>query len=285
MEKRAYGSTGHELSVLGFGGIVVRDVTAAQADEYVGEAIDRGVNYFDVAPSYGNAQEMLGPALKPYRDHVFLACKTGRRDAASAQLELEESLRLLQTDHVDLYQMHGLPSVEEVEKAFAPGGVMELFVKARQAGKARYLGFSAHNVDAALLALSKFPFDSILFPLNYVTYEIADFGPQVMRAAIEKGVARLALKAMARGPWKEGDPNKSEYPKCWYEPHADRSEAARALRYTLSLPITAAIPPGDIRLFRMAMDIADSFEPLSDTEVAQVHAAAERERPIFSHVA
>lgn len=122
MEKRPYGQTGRNLSILGFGGIIVMDVSPAEADHYVGEAIDRGINYFDVAPSYGNAEERLGPALKPYRNDVFLACKTGCRDAAGAQKELDNSLRLLQTDHVDLYQLHAITSDEDVKQAFGPGG-------------------------------------------------------------------------------------------------------------------------------------------------------------------
>ena len=281
MQNRDYGSTGRKLSILGFGGIIVTNVTESEAAEYVGEAVDRGVNYFDVAPSYGNAQERLGPALQPYRNDVFLACKTGKRDAAGARQELEESLRLLKTDHVDLYQLHGLTSKEDVAQVFGPGGAMELFVEARKAGKVRHLGFSAHSVDAALSALAQFQFDSILFPLNYVTYEIADFGHQVLQEAVKRGTARLALKAMARRPWNDGDPAHNEYPKCWYEPHADRTEAALALQYTLSLPITAAIPPGDIRLFRMAMDIAESYAPLSEEETAHLLTLARQEKPIF----
>ncbi len=281
MENRPYGTTGRNLSVLGFGGIIVMDVSPEEADRYVGEAIDRGVNYFDVAPSYGNAEQMLGPALKPYRDDVFLACKTAKRDAAGAQEELENSLRLLQTDHFDLYQLHAITSDEDVQKAFGPGGVMETFVKARAEGKVKHLGFSAHSVHAALAAMSQFEFDSLLFPFNYVTYEQAGFGPQVMEAAQAKGVARLALKGMARGPWRDGDPLRSEYPKAWYEPLADRTEAAMALRYTLSLPVTAAIPPGDIRLFRMALEIAEGFTPLSIAEQEAMRAQAATDRPLF----
>lgn len=282
MQKRPYGNTGEELSVISFGAIVVMNVTPKEADEYVGEAYDHGINYFDVAPSYGNAEERLGPALAPYRKDVFLACKTTRRDAAGAKEELERSLSLLQTDHFDLYQLHAITTDEDIEKAFGPGGAMETFVKAREEGKVRYLGFSAHSVNAALAAMDRFDFNSLLFPLNYVTYEVAGFGPQVMEAAQKKGVARLALKAMARGPWKEGDPNKSEYPKAWYEPLADRAEARMALRYTLSLPVTAAVPPGDIRLFRMAMEIAQDFTPLTALELEAIRARAATETPLFS---
>ena len=281
MEKRAYGNTGWRLSVLGFGGIVVMDVTPAEADRYVGEAIDRGINYFDVAPSYGNAEERLGPALQPYRENVFLACKTGRRDAAGAREEMEQSLRHMQTDHFDLYQLHAITSDQDVEQAFGPSGAMETFVKARAEGQIKHLGFSAHSVEAALAAMKQYPFDSLLFPFNYVTYEQAKFGPQVMEAAQAQGVARLALKGMVRGPWQEGDARRSEYPKAWYEPLADRAEATQALRYTLSLPITSALPPGDIRLFRMAMDIADSFTPLSEPEREAVRTQAQLEKPLF----
>ena len=281
MEKRAYGETGWDLSVVGFGGIIVMDVTPGEAEGYVGEAVGRGVNYFDVAPSYGNAEERLGPALKPYRDSVFLACKTGRRDAVGAQEELDRSLSLMQTDHFDLYQLHAITSDEDVQQAFGPGGAMETFLKARDQGKVKYLGFSAHSVHAALAALAQFPFDSVLFPFNFVTFDQAGFGPQVLEAAQQKGAARLALKGMARCPWRDGDPNKSEYPKAWYEPLADRAEATMALRYTLSLPITAALPPGDIRLFRLACDIADDFTPLTALELEAVKAKAAAERPLF----
>ena len=285
MERRSFGQTGWELSILGFGAIIVTDVTTSEAAAYVGEAIDRGVNYFDVAPSYGNAETMLGPALAPYRDDVFLACKTGKRDAAGAREELENSLRELQTDHFDLYQLHAITSAEDVTQAFGPGGAMETFVKARAEGKVRHLGFSAHSVEAALAAMRQFDFDSILFPFNFVTYEQAGFGPQVLEEAERRGVARLALKGMARGPWRDGDPNRSEYPKPWYEPLADRTEATLALRYCLSLPITAAIPPGDIRLFRMALDIADAFTPLTDEERNEVKQKAQVETPLFTMAA
>ena len=283
MQRRPFGSTGTDLSLIGFGGIIVMDVSTDEASAYVGEAIDRGINYFDVAPSYGNAEEMLGPALAPYREDIFLACKTGKRDASGAAEELDNSLRKMRTDHFDLYQLHAITSDDDVAQAFGPGGAMETFVKARDAGKVKYLGFSAHSVTAALAAMERFDFDSILFPFNYITYQKADFGPQVMKAAQAEGVARLALKGMARGPWRDNDPLRSEYPKAWYEPLADRSEAELALRYTLSLPITAAIPPGDIRLFRMAADIAESFTPLNAAEQEAIRLQAQADQPLFSH--
>ena len=145
LPKQQYGRTKEKLSIIGFGGMVVKDVTPKEAANFVAEAVDRGVNYFDVAPFYGNAQRRLGPALKPYRPNCFLACKTLERDAAGAARELKESLKLLKTDHFDLYQLHALYDVEEVEQAFGPGGAMETILKAKEDGKIRYIGFSAHS--------------------------------------------------------------------------------------------------------------------------------------------
>src|SRR5213593_2445021 len=124
MERRPLGETGEELSIIGFGGIVVMNVEPGEASRLVAEAVDRGVNYFDVAPSYGNAEERLVPALAPHRDRVFLACKTGKRDKAEAAHELRESLRRMQTDPFDLYQLHALTTMEEMEQALGPGGAM-----------------------------------------------------------------------------------------------------------------------------------------------------------------
>jgi aryl-alcohol dehydrogenase-like predicted oxidoreductase len=280
--KRKLGKTGVELSVIALGGMVVADTEQSFANHIVAEAFDRGINYFDVAPSYGNAQERLGPALEPYRPRVFLACKTLKRDKAGAAAELDESLKLLRTDHLDLYQFHALTKKQELEQVFGPNGAMETFQAARQAGKLRFIGFSAHSVETALAALERFDFDTILFPINFVLFSQANFGPQVLARAREKGMGILALKAMAKTPWpkstKESDrPN----PKCWYQPATLPEEASLALRWTLSRPVTAAVPPGDEKYLRLAMDVAQRFEPLKTEEEQMLLARAAGAEPIF----
>ena len=277
--KRAYGKTGIELSIVGFGGVVVMGMEQPEADRIVREAYDRGVNYYDVAPSYGDAEERLGPALNGIRDQIFLACKTTKRTKHEAAEELQQSLRRLRTDHFDLYQLHALSSVDEVETCFGPGGAMETFMEARKSGLVRYLGFSAHSAEAAIGALELFPFDSVLFPFNYTTYHQAGFGPQVLEAAILRGAARLALKAMARRPWPDG--SDKTHKNCWYEPHTDPTDAELALRWTLSLPITAAIPPGDPGIYRQALDFAERFTPLTESELAAVESKAAESAPLF----
>ena len=243
--KRKLGKTGEELSIIGFAGIVVMENSPSFASNIVAEAVDRGINYFDVAPTYGNAQERLGPALEPYRKKVFLACKQEDWTKDGSAKLLDESLRLLRTDHVDLYQFHALSKMSDLEQIFGPHGAMETYEAAKKAGKLRFLGFSAHSVEVALSAMDRYPFDTILFPLNFVLYSQANFGPQVLRKARQKEMGILALKGMAKTTWPASEKSGHPHPKCWYEPAAFPEEAALGLRWTLSQPVTAAIPPGD----------------------------------------
>ncbi len=272
------------LSIVGFGAIVLMGQSQEAANAEVTRAVGRGINYFDVAPSYGKgeAERKLGPALKPWRNQVFLACKTGRRDAVGAREELEHSLKTLQTDHFDLYQLHNMHKPDDIEQAFVPGGVMELLVEARKEGKIRYLGFSAHDEDVALGLLDRFEWDSVLFPVNYVCFAKSGFGPRLLAKAKKKNVARLALKALAHTPWDSPEQKKeSGHVKCWYRPIDDLELVRAALYFTLSEDITSAIPPGDEQVYRMAEHLAADFRPMSGEERISLLASAARLVPLF----
>jgi len=279
--RRVLGNTGDKLSVIGFGGIMLNDNPQDFANELVAKAYELGVNYYDVAPTYGNAEERLGPALKPYRENSFLACKTNRRDQEGAQQDLENSLRNLQTDRFDLYQLHALSSVEDVEKVFAPGGAMEVFEKAKRDGKVRHVGFSAHSVDAALLAMERYDFDSILFPINFACWNAGNFGPQVYAEAEKRGMGVLALKAMALTRLDEGE--KKIYKNVWYRPILDEEIMKMALKYTLSKNITAAIPPGKNTLFLKALEFMNDFGEITTRETARLQELSNVTKPIFMH--
>ena len=270
-----------KLSLIALGGIVVVGMEQAEANRTVAEAFDRGVNYFDVAPSYfdGEAERKLGPALQPYRNRSFLACKTMARDAAGARKELEQSLDRLKTDHFDLYQFHAVSKTEDVDEILAPGGAAETFVKARQEGKVRFLGASVHDVKAAIALMDRFTLDSVMFPLNFVLVEEGNFGPQILEKAKAKGVTRIALKALAYTSW----PNKQhdKWQKCWYQPIENPELAEKAFRFTLSEDVTAAIPPGEEVLFKMAMGFASRFRPLDSKERQALLAQARGVQPIF----
>jgi aryl-alcohol dehydrogenase-like predicted oxidoreductase len=270
-----------DLSIIGLGGMLLVGMEQASADRIVAESLERGVNYFDVAPFYGNgeAEQRMGNALGSRRRGIFLACKTLDRSRAGAKAELEQSLRNLHTDHFDLYQFHAVSDMEEVEEIFAPDGAAETFLLAKKQGKIKYIGFSAHSAEAALAMLDRFQFDSILFPVNFICCEKGGFGPQVIERAKGLDVALLAIKAMAHGPWRKTD--KRKYPNCWYRPIENKELARQALRFAFSEGATAAIPPGDEGLFRMALELARDLPPLGADERQQLLTSTRRLRPLF----
>lgn len=281
------GKTGYSVGIITFGGIVVRDMEAAEAAGVVAEAVGRGVNYFDVAPSYGNAQYVLGPALEPHRRSVYLACKTGKRNAKEAKEQLLESLKALKTDYFDNYQLHGLDKPEEIEEVFAPGGAMEVLRWAKEQGIARHIGFTCHHDASALSILSHAPgeFSTMLFPVNYAYREQKSGSVDAVKKARENGLGVIAIKALARRKWLEDE--ERTYPKCWYRPiDDDRAFARLALNYTLTRDIDTAVPPGDPRMLRLALDIIEaqngSAVTLTEQELGAVRKAAmENDKVIF----
>jgi predicted aldo/keto reductase-like oxidoreductase len=279
--RRSLGKTGERLSMFGFGGTAVMSIEQSEANSLVAEAFDRGVNYYDVSPTYGNAEERMGPALEPYRKRCFLASKTDFRDKAGAEADLNKSLKTLRTDHFDLYQHHAVDKVGDLERIFGPNGAMEAFVAAKKAGKVRFLGICTHSVEVALAAMEHGGLDTMMFPINYVLVAKSNFGPQVLERARNKGMGFFAIKAMARGKYVANLPEGKRTPKCWYEPCTLPEEAALAYRWTLSKPVTAAIPPGNPDWFRVAMKVAQSFKPITEQETKELLSYVQAADPLF----
>ncbi len=259
MERRVLGRTGLEVAVVGFGGLLVRDETASETDRLVRVAVDRGVNFFDVAPTYGNAEERLGPALEPMRAQVVLSCKTTQRTAAEAERELAASLRKLRTDWFDLYQIHGVSSLAEAERVLGPGGALEAFVRARERGMIRFIGFSAHSEAAALRLLECYPFESVMFPIHAVGWENAQFGRRIAERAVALGAGLVALKSLARRPLRKRET--ARWRKCWYEPFDTPETVTHAVAFTLSVPgVATLLTPGHEKLWEMACMAASQRE-------------------------
>ena len=279
MIKRKLGRTGEELSIIGFGGVLVMDETPEESERLVRKAIESGINYFDVAPQYGNAQERMGPALEPYRKDVFLACKTQRRDYDNAMIEFEESTRLLKTDHFNLYQLHAVTTDEDVDMILSDRGALNAFIELKKYGNIDYIGFSAHTEEAALRLLDNFDFDTTLFPFNWVTWNKNNFGKILMERAIENNMGILALKGLAKRALAKGE--KRAYPKSWYFPVETFDEAQKALRFTLSLPVTAAVSPGHEIFLDWAIKIANEYTPLEGKEFEELKEKAQQYKPIF----
>lgn len=267
------------VSQVAFGGVVVMNESQEDANAYVKEAYEAGITYFDVAPSYGNAEVRLGPALKPYRKDVFLACKTMERSAAGAEKELKQSLKNLETDYFDLYQLHAVFDLEDVEKIFAEDGAMSYYLKAKEEGLIKHIGFSAHSTEAALALMDRYDFDSILFPFNFVSLMKNGYGDYVLKKAKEKNMAVLGIKSMALTEKQEGDD--IHHPKAWYHPIEDKDLALQAVKYTLSRGVNVIVPPGDIDHLRWAIDFMKEDLTLQDEDLSLLKEQAERHVPLF----
>lgn len=269
------GKTGISASAVVFGGIINMNETQADADRYVAQAIDAGVNYFDVAPTYGDAEDRLGPALAPYRRDVSLACKTEDRTKEGAKKLMEQSLRKLRTDHFDVYQLHALTTDEDLDRAFGPNGVMETVLKAKRDGIIRNIGFSAHNEDVALRALSMFDFDTVLFPLNWALGIVRGWGDRISAAVEEKGIGLLGMKSLVRRQWREGE--ERPYPKSWCQPvWGDEALSVAAMKYAVLKGADTLVPPGNYEHFQFMLAHADeSFQkPMTDEEWAMLRREA-----------
>lgn len=282
LPRRPLGRTGVSISTVGFPGLALIHYDQKECNAGIHKAFDEGVNYFDVAPAYGNGQceTKMGIGLTGLdRSRYFLACKTKKRDRDESRKELEQSLRLLKTDYFDLYQMHHLVRPEEVKQALGPGGAIETFLKAKEQGKVRYLGFSAHTTKAALEALRGFAFDTVMFPINFVEYYLRDFGKEVLALAAERGAAVLAIKPMSRGAWPEGAPRTRKW---WYRSVEEPREVSLAMRFTLSLPgVVSGIPPSFLDLLDKAIAAARSYQPPSEAELDELKRIAKDCTSIF----
>jgi aryl-alcohol dehydrogenase-like predicted oxidoreductase len=280
MPRRILGKTGLSISRIAFGGIVVMNMAQADADIVVAEAVERGINYFDVAPSYGDAINRLGPALKPHRDKCFLACKSVHRDRAGVQEELNNSLKILQTKYFDVYQLHAIADVEkDVHAAFGKGGAMEAILEAKRNGLIRHIGFTAHTPEAALAAMREFDFDTIMCPVNFGSHFKSDFESTMLAQANKRNMGVIAIKSMMKGAWPEGVEKK--YPKCWYEPHDDPEIVRMALSWTLSQDVATALPPGDARLLRLALSVSNEIRTVSEDEINKLKTIAGGLDPVF----
>ncbi len=253
MQTRPFGRDPHQVSLLGFGAqriVDEHDCTEEQAIAIIRRAVERGVNYFDTAPSYsdGQSETRVGLGLEGLRDKVWIATKTGGRTRDLAWRDLEGSLKRLRTDYVDEWRVHNVMQPHDLESIFAKGGALEALIEAREQGLVRKLSISGHT-DPRLLAeaIRRFPFDSALVALSALDHFIYSFAHEFVPLAVEKGVAVIGMKVMALGKLAP-----------WYK---------EALRYTWSLPVATAIL-GVSKMSELEADLeaAETFEPMTDIE-------------------
>lgn len=282
LPRRNLGRTGEKLSVVGFPGLALVHYPQEKCTAAVHDAFERGVNYYDVAPAYGNGEceTRLGVALQGLpRDKYFLACKTKRRDKAGAKEELEKSLKLLKTDHFDLYQLHHLVRPSEVNQALGQNGALEAILEAKKEGKLRYVGFSAHTTKAALEAMKQFRFDTVMFPINFVEYYTRGYGKEVLDLAAKQEAGVLAIKPLSWGTWPKDTKKTREW---WYRSVEDVADIQLAMRFSLSQPqVTAGIPPSFLDLVDRTIKACQKIETLDDAGAKKLKQMAENRESIF----
>ncbi|MCL5105248.1 MAG: aldo/keto reductase, partial [Armatimonadetes bacterium] len=166
--------------------------------------------------------------------------------------------------------------------ALGPGGAIEAFLEAREKGLVRFLGITVHSQEVALDAISRFDFDTILFPINFSYWHNCDAGPRILEEAAKKGMGRVAMKSMALRPWCDDQEHQAgKWKKTWYRPIDDPALVELAVRFTLSQDINVMLPPGHLELFEMAMKVAESFRPIEPSEVERLREVAAGLTPIF----
>ncbi len=279
--RRVLGKTGEMLSIVGFGGVALKNNGQEFADKLIPAAFNSGINYFDVSPRYGDAQERMGPPLRTFRNDVFLACKTKFRDAEGAEGDLHNSLKLLKTDRFDLYQFHMVSTLDEVDEIFAPKGAMEAVLKAKQEGKIRHIGFSAHDEETALKMMELFEFESVLYPINCACWINGNFGPRVYETAKKQGMGVLAIKAVARSRAPKAE---RKYPNMFYNPFSTDEEIDNALRYTLSKDITATVHAGDSVFMKKTLDFVRRHKTIEAPDEMAINKMVEGVVPVFPKV-
>jgi aryl-alcohol dehydrogenase-like predicted oxidoreductase len=267
-----------------FGAAAFGKISQADADKVMEQVIEAGINHIDVAPSYGQAEERIGPWMPRERSRFFLGCKTMERTKAGAWNEMQRSLKRLQTESFDLYQCHAITTMEELDSVTMKGGALEAFEQARREGLTKYIGITGHGVDAPkiyLEALRRFDLDSILFPLNFVQMAIPEYRKnteELIATCKTKDVGTMTIKTITKAPWGE----RPHTATTWYEPLDQQDEIQKAVNFGLSYDVTGLCTVGDTRILPIVLRACENFMRLQDSELEEMIESAHQYEPLFS---
>ncbi len=284
MEKRKLGRTGHLSTLAVFGAAAFWEVTQEQAESTMEAVINAGINHIDVAPSYGQAEIRLGPILKTERKRFFLGCKTFERESESAWRELNQSLTNLHTDKFDLYQMHAVATMQDLDDVTRQNGALAAAVRARQEGLTKYIGITSHGLQAPnvlLAALDKFDFDTVLFPVNFILFSNQAYRErtlELLSVCRQKDIGLMAIKSIAKAPWEDRQKSFTT----WYEPFSTESDIQEAINFTLSQDITAICTAGDINVLPMVISACEEFSRLTEADQEKLITSGGTYKQIFT---
>jgi aryl-alcohol dehydrogenase-like predicted oxidoreductase len=258
-----FGRTGHASTRIIFGAAAFSKVTQAEADSTMELILQHGINHIDTAASYGESELRIGPWMKEHRGTFFLATKTGDRTYQDAYDSIRRSLERLQTDQVDLIQLHNLVEPEEWNVAMGPGGALEAAIQARDEGLVRFIGVTGHGTTIPVMhkrSLERFDFDSVLLPYNYPMMQNSQYAADFETLAAmceERNVAVQTIKAITKAPWGE---DAERTAATWYEPLRDQDAIDTTAHWVLGRPGVFLNTVGDIHILPMVLDAAERFE-------------------------
>jgi aryl-alcohol dehydrogenase-like predicted oxidoreductase len=287
MEKRRLGRTGHMSTVVIVGTAAFWAIDQDGANQALDLTLEHGINHIDVAPQYGNAQQVVGPWLETRRDRFFLGCKTLERTQDAAWADLQNSLKMLHTDHIDLYQFHAVCTMEELDQISAADGAIHAFTRARDEGIVRYLGITGHGMLAprvAQTAVERFDLDTVMFPLYPRLYADPDYrrdAERLLKLCRQRDVGVQIIKSVAKQPWH----GEKKYGP-WYEPYDTYAQIAAGVHFALSQPgVSVLASTADVTLLPIFIEAAEKYAPLSGSEQAALIAQHAQDEPIFTGAA
>jgi predicted aldo/keto reductase-like oxidoreductase len=284
MEKRRFGRTEHQSTVAIFGTAAFYEISQSRVDEVMEYVLSTEINHIDVAPGYGQAEERLGPCLAKERDRFFIGCKTQERIKNMAAKELRQSLETLQVERFDLFQLHAVTSMDDLDQVTAKGGALEAILEAKEEGLVQYIGITGHGLDVPkvfLEALNRFDFDTVLFPINFILYADQDYRESanaLLAECANRDVGTMIIKSIARGPW--GERNKTH--TTWYRPFSDAEWIQKSINFALSQPITGICTAADVTLLPLVIDACEKYSPLNANGQEELIARADEFEQLFT---
>lgn len=268
MKKRRFGRTNHMSTLAIFGAVALGKIDQPLADKVIQNMIDVGINHIDIAPSYGEAELRLGPWMSSIREDFFLGCKTMERSKPGMLKQFYESMKQLQVDRFDLYQLHAVTTMDELNQCTSTDGALEGVIEMREKGLSDFIGITGHGMNAPAIfieALSRFDFDSVLFPINPALFANEEYRAQaltLLNICEEKDVGVMLIKSVAKEPWG----NREHRYHTWYMPFEQEEVIQRNINFVLSQKLSHICTPGDYRLLDAAFLACENFEPMPPGE-------------------
>ena len=284
IEKQLFGNTGHMSTRLLFGAAALGEVTQAEADQTLDVLLAAGINHIDTAASYGEAELRLGPWMPAHRSQFFLASKTGERAYQPAYDSIRRSLERLQTDHLDLIQLHAVLEDQELDQATGTGGALQAAIDARREGLVRFIGITSHTLHAPAIhrmALERFDFDSVLLPCNFMLMQNPQYRldfEALVKVCQAKNVAMQVIKTNQRRNYGD-EPHAFA---TWYLPFDTQPEVDLAIHWALSIPQVFINTSGDIHILPMIINAAGSYRGRPSDEQMERMIQEQAAAPLWS---